>query len=458
MTNYTPGAPSGALSFLADIENKFKASGLQVRTKRVKETEDGIIAAKIAIKTAENNAAIKQAAIVTYKKAQNPKLKPEGPGTPNATQAQAIAKLEAEKAAYMAKATAAKAKLLTLTNDLKVLKADATKFTAENFPNLVPPVIVTSAEADKLIYQYNLPMLKSAYLNPFGPQGESVIDRKLIGAPINDFNNARLAWKGVTPSRGTIQMSRIFAANAKAPAKPAKGQKKNDTPYGFRFLYNPTEVSMAWGIVDAFSPEYAQSGENGMSGVAVGLMKGTIAFSLLLNRIGDLSILQEDGSYQPGASGMDQVFDPHAYSQIRYPVVGTQVVPVLPAPELNSPYGLPEEPAFEERAMIWKRGTMYDIEYLFRAMGGYYADYTSGLNGKTADRGWLQPIPMELHLGTGLRYLVRVSSLDLKHMMFNERMVPTLTTVNVTCTRYYDSPEAFKDPNSIGADAYRPEG
>jgi hypothetical protein len=134
------------------------------------------------------------------------------------------------------------------------------------------------------------------------------------------------------------------------------------------------------------------------------------------------------------------------------------VVPVLPTPELNSPYGLTEEPEFAERAMIWKRGTMYDIEYLFRAMGGYYSDYKSGLNGTTADRGWLQPIPMELHLGTGLRYLVRVSSLDLKHMMFNERMVPTLTTVNVVCTRYYDSPDAFKDPNSVGQDAYRPEG
>jgi hypothetical protein len=181
-------------------------------------------------------------------------------------------------------------------------------------------------------------------------------------------------------------------------------------------------------------------------------MKGTIAFSLLLNRVSDLNILTEDGSYQSGASGNDMDYNPNSYSQILYPAVGTQVVPVLEPISINSPYGLPEEPSLEERATIWKRGTMYDLEYMFRAMGGYYADYESGLNGRTADRGWLQPIPMELHLGTGLKYLVRVSSLDLKHMMFNERMVPTLTTLNVTCTRYYDSPDAFTDPT-----AYSPE-
>jgi hypothetical protein len=456
MSNYTPGVPGGAA---AVAYNKMKAEGRQKRLDAIKTSQDQIGKARLTLKIAQKKASLKQAEIVAYKKAQNPKLVPEGPGIPNATQTQALNKLEAEKQAFRSQAIALNSNITTLTNLIKTYKTELTEIytTSTPTPPSQPPVIITSAEADKLVYQYNLPMLKSAYLDPFGPQGESVIDRKLIGAPINDFTNARLAWKGVTPSRGTIQMSKIFAANA-WKGKPPKGTKKNETPYGFRFLYNPTDVSMAWGIVDAFSPEYAQSGNNGMSGVAVGLMKGTIAFTLLLNRIGDLSILQEDGSYQSGASGMDSGVDPYAYTQILYPAVGTQVVPVLPTPELNSPYGLTEEPEFAERAMIWKRGTMYDIEYLFRAMGGYYSDYKSGLNGTTADRGWLQPIPMELHLGTGLRYLVRVSSLDLKHMMFNERMVPTLTTVNVVCTRYYDSPDAFKDPNSVGQDAYRPEG
>lgn len=460
MTNYVPGTP-WSFAVYAIATGPDAARELQRKKEsdqaKVKATEADIAKEKAKLKAAQNLAALKQAAIVTYRKAQNPKLAPEGPGTPNATQAQYLEKLKAEKAVFTKQASAANIKITILNDTLKAQKNSllAVKAAIQNASSsggTEITTIISSADADKLIYQYNLPMLKSAYLNPFGPQGSSVIDRKLLGAPINDYNNARLAWKGVTPSRGTIQMSRLYAENAKKPTALAKGVTRNDTPYGFRFLYNPTDVSMAWGIVDAFSPEYAQSDKNGMSGVAVGLMKGTIAFSLLLNRIGDLSILTEDGSYQSGASGNDMDYNPNVYSQILYPAVGTQVVPVVEPVAINSPYGLPEEPSFEERATIWKRGTMYDIEYLFRAMGGYYADYESGLNGKTADRGWLQPIPMELHLGTGLKYLVRVSSLDLKHMMFNERMVPSLTTVNITCTRYYDSPDAFTDPT-----AYSPE-
>jgi hypothetical protein len=448
MSNYTPGVPGGLFGLFKKIDDSFKASGLTVRTTRVKDTEAAIAKEKLALKTAQNNAAIKEAAIVAYKKAQNPKLKPEGPGTPTAAQQTALNILVAEKTVFLNNAIAAKSKIATLENDLKKLKADLTTYNKQLAPkDEKPPVIVSSGDADKLVYEYNAPMLTSAYLNPFGPQAGSLTDKNLIGAPVNDFTNARLAWKGVTPARGTIQMSKIFAANWKG--KPPKGIKRNETPYGFRFLYNPTDVSMAWGIVDAFSPEYAQSGANGMSGVAVGLMKGTIAFTLLLNRINDMNVLDKNG--------IKATIDPISIPDDLDPAQRNQFYNEMYR-KIN-PY--PTTVSVEDQKNIWKRGTMYDIEYLFRAMGGYYADYKSGLNGTTADRGWLQPIPMELHLGTGLRYLVRVSSLDLKHMMFNERMVPTLTTVNVVCTRYYDSPDAFKDPTSttsVGQDAYRPEG
>jgi hypothetical protein len=462
MSNYVPGVPWNVnTSGTGPDAARAIATEKAAAQAQVKSIEAQIAKERADLKTQQNNLALKEAEIVEYKKSQTPKLKPEGPGTPNLGQQAVINTFEVAKGKIQEKIVAINSKLRTLDNRLKAFKNQLAAVISaeggnESYDNETT-TLISSADADKLIYQYNLPMLKSAYLNPFGPQGTALIDRKLIGAPINDFNNARLAWKGVTPSRGTIQMSRLYAENANYSTSVAKGRAKNDTPYGFRFLYNPTEVSMAWGIVDAFSPEYAQSGANGMSGVAVGLMKGTIAFSLLLNRIGDMNVLQDDGSYANYFFENDPGANPNVYSQILYPAVGTQVVPVIPVPVIPSeangnPWGLPQDPSLEERAAIAKRGTMYDIEYLFRAMGGYYADYESGLNGKTADRGWLQPIPMELHLGAGLRYLVRVSSLDLKHMMFNERMVPTLTTVNVTCTRYYDSPDAFTDPT-----AYSPE-
>jgi len=449
MSNYTPGSPNfGLFGLLEGISAKFKASGLEVRKTRVKDTQSAIDFETLKLKIAEGNAATKQAEIVAYKKAQTPKLKPEGSGIANATQAAYLATLEAQKAVYTKQITTSKAKIAKLKNELKVFKQELAKFIKPTGVVVETSDTTGAGDADKLIYEYNLPMLKSAYLNPFGPQGNSLVDKALIGAPINEFTNARLAWKGVKPSRGTLQMSKVFAANALAkPKKLAKGQKRNEQPYGFRFLYNPTEVSMAWGIVDAFSPEYVQSTSAGMSGMAVGLMKGTIAFTLILNRIGDLNAVDEDGDYvgRYADIGSDNLNNPDVYLAGRYGVGSGLSAPQNYGVEDN-PWGTAGEPSIEERKTLWKKGTMYDIEYLFRAMGGFYSDYESGLNGQTADRGWLQPIPMELHLGSGLRYLVRVSSLDLKHMMFNERMVPTLTTVNIVCTRYYDSPDAFKDP------------
>ena len=303
-----------------------------------------------------------------------------------------------------------------------------------------PPVPAPPSSYDGVKYKYNIPMMKSAMHNPFGVQSRSVLDPSSLGGPTytngrqafkglttKDYVGGAQEWQGIVPSRGTIQMSKMFAENAittqaeKDAAKKA-GIKFNDTPYGFRFLYNPTDVSMAWGIVDAFSPQYAASGANGMTGVAAGLMKGTIAFTLILNRIEDMGIIYPDGSYAQLLDG-----------------------------------GWPTDPDISETKMIYKKGTMYDIEYLFRAMNGFYADYQSGLNGITADKGWLQPIPMELHLGAGLRYLVRVSSLDLKHMMFNERMVPILTTVNIVCTRYYDTATGLDQNGEFDRSVYNPE-
>ena len=79
---------------------------------------------------------------------------------------------------------------------------------------------------------------------------------------------------------------------------------------------------------------------------------------------------------------------------------------------------------------------MYDLEYLFKTVGGANATYTDSFDTKTADRGWLQGIQVELHLGAGMRYLVRVNSLDVNHMIFNDNMVPILSEVNISCSRF----------------------
>lgn len=394
--------------------------------KQIKELEQKVAIGKASIKKNTDSKAESKADLTNYLNSIG------NPTTYTVAQANIIAGYSKNIAEREAEAKKQQAQIEAIENQIKSLRKSLTptpfvpKYIFPPKRDETPPPPLPPTNYAGIAYQYNIPMLKTAYLSPFGPQARSLGDKKLIAAP--DYTNGRLAWNGVTASRGTIQMSKMFAENAltadeKANAKKA-GIKINTTPYGFRFLYNPTDVSMAWGIVDAFSPQYAASGANGMTGVAAGLMKGTISFTLLLNRVNDMSILYPDGSYVQDI-----------YEELKYP----------------------KDPPQKETQMIYERGTMYDIEYLFRAMSGFYADYESGLNGTTADKGWLQPIPMELHLGAGLRYLVRVSSLDLKHMMFNERMVPILTTVNIVCTRYYDTKTGLDQNGEFDRSVYNPE-
>lgn len=266
-------------------------------------------------------------------------------------------------------------------------------------------------------YVYNAPMIKTAYLNPLGVQGQS--SSRAIGAPWN-YPDALKAWSNSLGAKGTIQMSRQYAY--KNPSNSGKANPKyDDGLYGFKFLYNPKEVSMAWGTSTEVNWDYVSLGLDKASAVALGILKSTITFSLLLNRTGDMSYVTKNGELL------------HADETTANKTV------------YQSTDVYPQDVSQEDLKLIYKKGTMYDLEYLFRTIMGLNSNYESSLNGRTADRGWLNAAPVELHLGDGMRYLVRISTLDVNHIMFNDRMVPILSSVNVTCHRFYDGTDASLD-------------
>lgn len=263
-------------------------------------------------------------------------------------------------------------------------------------------------------YHYNAPMVRDAYFSPLGVQARPGDYGDVIVDPGN-YDDAKKAWKSIG-GRGTIQMDRTYATTDLAASLKAKNALVDPKLYGFKFLYNPTSVSMGWGINAQVSPEYEASGLDAASPLALGLIQSTISFQLLLNRIEDFKYIDANGLRpldEAGARGYETHVNPY-----------------------------PSTVTTEEIQEIYKRGTMYDLEYLFRVVMGFGAPYTSSLNGLTADRGWISNIATELHLGDGLRYRVRISDLQVTHDMFNNRMVPILSRVNVMCTRYYDSPVA----------------
>jgi hypothetical protein len=262
-------------------------------------------------------------------------------------------------------------------------------------------------------YKYNAPMVSSAYLHE-GIQADSIngtsvfnsdVETKIPGTSINypAYLDARNAWKGVAGGKGTIQMDKSMI-NTIASTTSGSSIKFDKQLYGFKFLYNPTSVSMAWDIMSAMDPSFLASGQDKFQVISAGLLSSVVEFELVINRIADFN--------QVGEGGV---------------LVGKNPYPV----------GVPQE----DRAQIYEKGTMYDLEYLFKTLNGPNATFTSQLNGLTADRGWLRPTVVELHLGRSMRYRVRISQFAVTHILFNKNMVPIFSSVKLTCSRFNDGPE-----------------
>lgn len=255
-------------------------------------------------------------------------------------------------------------------------------------------------------WYFNAPLVSDAYFS-----NTSTLPKMLPAGPSS--GNALEFWtkKENMGGKGAFQMDRLTnTLELKANAKKEAAKKDlpfDDKMYGFKFHYNPTTVNMSWSGMMGANPVYEAAGLDPAVPMATNLFTGTVSFDIILNRIQDLALLNADGSFITG----------------------------------SNPYG--ETSVSEaDRKMIYQKGTMYDLEYLFRTLHGYafYTNFKSNLMGSTNDPGWLPVRPVELHLGSKLRYRVRVSGLEVVHKIFSAKMVPLLSVVTITCMRYWDGP------------------
>ena len=284
-------------------------------------------------------------------------------------------------------------------------------------------------------YKFNAPMISNAYFNPLA----GLKHDGLYGFIDNrEYTNVAKAWKDGKGAKGAFQMDRSLntAANLATAQKALASQNSptqvDPTMYGFRFMYNPTTIDMAWGAIMAANPQYEGLNLDVVNPITSNLMNSTISFDILINRIEDMSYLNPDGSY----TGV--ITDPtSANNYLNELASGSSLAGSRPLVQ-TSPYGTEIDKA--DRKAIYEKGTMYDIEYLFRSLHGFDGQsiVQTTLMGTTSDPGWLPVIPVELHLGQSMRYRVRVSSMSVHHSIFNVRMVPILSTITVTCNRYYD--------------------
>jgi hypothetical protein len=222
-------------------------------------------------------------------------------------------------------------------------------------------------------------------------------------------------WGSVVGSKGMIvtseQVLKAWNSGSNSPESASYFDKNN---YGFQFQYNPGTVSMTYQTSPNVDVTMMTSGQEMFNLAGTSSSQGSVNFQIVINRIFDMQYYTPLKQLEPGR-------------QDRYS-----------KPPAN----------LQEENDIYDKGTMYDIEFLLRTlMGTSMLSYLRA--GRTADMGWLPAIPVELHLGKSMRYLGTVNSLSLNHMIFNERMVPTLTTVDINFSRLPDYPPAGQRPNPI---------
>ena len=212
-------------------------------------------------------------------------------------------------------------------------------------------------------------------------------------------------------NRGVL--GRIFqdADFAKDVNKNTKLSKPGDL-WGFRFMYNPNSISYV-------NTGYTNIDINLANDVANLLAANiNIQIELYINRILDLTDLQGNSS------------DKQAYTP-----------PLSKAAE----------------AGLVNRGTEYDIEFLYRVCNGdpktdagpqpLFSDSYAGV---TSDVGYMISTPVWIVLNDNLRIFGAIQSMTVDHVIFDKRMVPIFSKVNLTIMRYpavakYDAKTTSKD-------------
>lgn len=302
---------------------------------------------------------------------------------------------------------------LNQTNTTYAVKTGQTSQTSST-------AVIRGADFARREYSYNIPLIKNAH---FGSAGKSTLSlalqdssgRQLTASAIKD---GLAAFNNYGNSKGVIQMSAETAYYLGKEEGKKGYEGKKSKPYGFKFHYNPNSIGMSYGTMTDMSPELLMSGRDKVNPI-VPPGTGGFAFELLLNRLEDMSYVNQDGTLRgtDGTPGNQEEISKNLYGQS----VGAWTIKEL-----------------------WNKGTMYDLEFLFRALHGGKGDYKSSLRGSTSDQGWLNGAAVEFHLGSNLRYLGRITSIDVNHGVFNSRMVPMISYVSIKAARFYDL-KAAKD-------------
>lgn len=248
-------------------------------------------------------------------------------------------------------------------------------------------------------------------------RGPSLSERLKYGSASDSFNTL--------PAFAKKERGRIFqdvngaAILNKNPdkLKDLVSAKGTGNLWGFRFMYNPTTISYSTASNNSVDWTLGQSDP-------ATLLAGnqTVTFEVYINRIPDLK-----------------------YLRMKNPKVTEKEIYL-------------RDLTLTEKEGILNRGTEYDIEFLYRVLNGdplknsLLLSYTGSSNAPaaTSDFGYTTGVPCWLVLNENLRYFGSVASFQVNHAMFDSNMVPMLSTVSISFTRY---PALWNETAAFGTGA-----
>jgi len=271
-------------------------------------------------------------------------------------------------------------------------------------------------------YKYNLPLIKPARLSSSAtsPQRASLGTNDGFAGTPGAMRDVNKYWKGETPGRGVLRVNRDWMKSVlNAEQSKLVGVKEGDKDpitgssvtalkpdpqlYGFRFQYNPEKIQMVYDVNSNLHPGVLASGKDVF--LPLTQSSSSITVDLIFNRM-------EDMKYRgnPQLAIRNQAY-----------------------------YGTGENQAIlPDIKEIHEKGTMYDLEYMFKTMNSPLGEFWSRYNGFTSDMGFIRPAILELHLGNRLRYPVRVQNMAIEHKIFDPRMVPIFSVVRINFHRFIE--------------------
>lgn len=188
-------------------------------------------------------------------------------------------------------------------------------------------------------------------------------------------------------------------------------EKKKSELWGFQFMYNPTTISYS----NQANSNIDQTNLDDVANQLVGSQ--SINFEILINRTMDISALRDTYNNYTSHSTMSTTGINDGYPRVLTP---------------------------DEVIGLYKRGTEFDIEFLYRCLNGD-PQLTQAMVEPTSDYGYLAGVPIWLRFNDNVRYKGTINQISVQHVMFSENMVPMISKVSLSFIRM-PTPTLTNDP------------